>query len=407
MRREAARIAKGLWDGSITDGTIDPVMTKLVAEELRKAAISGFGKDFPQVDFGTPDHKMLSNLELNCYHFSGAENYQMLKSMSLALRDENGVRSFEDFKAEAHKIAGVYLGKNLRTEYDTAIGSAQMAAKWTDFEKNKSAAPWLRYDTVGDSRVRPTHAALDGTIKKVDDPFWNLYYPPNGWRCRCDVTQLVHGADKNPQALPDDVPPMFQTNMAKTGVLFPEDHPYYQGMPEGLKKKAAALREPKYSPAYTSKKTGQKVEVSSMADETDLPENLERSQRMADLGESSRIRPHIQNTGDMQGIKNPELELYNGTQVGDYKRPKPKSNPKNSYEKNIINTGKQQANIPVLVMDETNYNKSEMARALGNPELWKNKHTRPITEVWLLFEKVLIKITREAIERKEYYNLLP
>lgn len=407
LQKEAERIARGIFNGTITEGTIDPVMTKLVAEELRKAAIEGFGKDYPKVNYGTPDYKMLSSLELNIFHFSGAENFQMLKSMSLALRDENGMlRSEKDFKKEAGKIAGTYLGRNFKTEYQTAVASSQMAGKWVEFEKNKTAAPWLRYDTVGDSRVRPEHKKLDGVIKKVEDPFWNFYYPPNGWGCRCDVTQLVHGAETPSDRiqLPNDIPQMFQTNMAKDGIVFPNGHPYYTGLPDNIKAKAAALRTPQYSQAYPAKgktKKGGKVDVSSMSHQEDLKYNLEKSQQLADSGEHVKVRPHI----DAQFVKNPELELYNGTQLGDFKQPAPKSNYKNSYEHQIKKTAAQKSQIPILVFDKTNYKKAELIRALNNDLMWKSATV--VTEVWLMFDSNLIKITREEITLKTYYSKLP
>lgn len=403
--KEAERIAKGLYDGTIKTGTIDPAMTKLVAEQLRKAVIEGFGKDFPKVSYGTADYKMLSALELNTFHFSAAENYQMLKSMSLALLDENGqLRSFKDFKTQAAKIAGVYLERNLRTEYQSAIASSQMASKWVDFEKNKDTAPWLRYDTVGDARVRAEHKKLDGIIKKVDDQFWSIWYPPNGWRCRCDVTQLLHGSETSSDQIqiPNDVPPMFQTNMAKDGLVFPDGHPYYSGLSENLKRKAAALRTPQYSQAYPIKgktKQGGKVEISSMAAKTDLNYNIEKSTILADNGEVVKIRPHI----EAEKIKNPELELYNSTQLGDFKEPIVKT--RNSYEKNIRRAANQGAQIPVFVMKENTYSHELFIRAFDNNEMWKK--ATAITEVWIMYDKNLIKITREEIRLKSYYDKLP
>ena len=142
MHKEAERIAKGLYNGTITEGQIDPTLTKLVALELRKAVIEGFGKDLHQLDYGTPDYKKLAQLEKSIYQFSGAKNYQELKSMSLALKDARGLqREFSDFKKEALKIDNAYNGKNLKTEFDTAVAGGQMAAKWDflpcfDTEKN-------------------------------------------------------------------------------------------------------------------------------------------------------------------------------------------------------------------------------------------------------------------------------
>ena len=48
----------------------------------------------------------------------------------------------------------------------------------------------LQYRTARDSNVRPEHADMHGITLPPSDPFWRRYYPPNGWRCRCTVTQV-------------------------------------------------------------------------------------------------------------------------------------------------------------------------------------------------------------------------
>ena len=50
--------------------------------------------------------------------------------------------------------------------------------------------PYWEYDAVNDSYTRPTHAAQDGKIYHYLHPFWNAWYPPNGYRCRCRVNSL-------------------------------------------------------------------------------------------------------------------------------------------------------------------------------------------------------------------------
>lgn len=51
------------------------------------------------------------------------------------------------------------------------------------------------YVTVGDDRVRPGHAALDGLRLPKDDPRWNEIMPPNGWNCRCSVIEVFNEED--------------------------------------------------------------------------------------------------------------------------------------------------------------------------------------------------------------------
>lgn len=49
------------------------------------------------------------------------------------------------------------------------------------------------YVTVGDDRVRPSHAALDGFKAPKDDPAWQRIWCPNGWCCRCTNTMIFTG----------------------------------------------------------------------------------------------------------------------------------------------------------------------------------------------------------------------
>lgn len=48
------------------------------------------------------------------------------------------------------------------------------------------------YVTVGDNRVRPNHAALDGFRAPKGDPVWKRIMPSNGWGCRCRVLRIFN-----------------------------------------------------------------------------------------------------------------------------------------------------------------------------------------------------------------------
>lgn len=170
---------------------------------------------------------MLTRLTQNVFSFSAAKNYQELRTITSALRDEEGhLRSFPDFRDQVSAINTKFNRTWLQTEYDTCIATATQSARWQQFQDQKNLFPCLRYQTAGDENVRDEHRALDGVTKRIDDPFWRTYYPPNGWNCRCEAIQVP---EDEVQETPDGtyhtpfVPELFRTNSGQTGLIFPKD----------------------------------------------------------------------------------------------------------------------------------------------------------------------------------------
>ena len=197
-------------------------------------------------DWTTPDAEMLVRLTRDVWQFSAAKNYQQMRDLALLLRDENGkLREFSDFKAEAEKTGMKYNETWMRTEYNFAISASQNAARWTDFEKEADIIPLLQYQTVGDTSVRPEHQILDGVTKRIDDTWWATHFPPNGWGCRCEAIQAVGGVETPKEETPQiHIPPIFRTNLAKQGLIYPKNHPYYNGIPGAEIRKAIAYLPP-------------------------------------------------------------------------------------------------------------------------------------------------------------------
>ncbi len=133
---------------------------------------------------------MRRRLTRSDYIFSGMKTFHELNEAFPSLLDENGNRkSFERFLNDVRKIDSTYNSNYLRAEYNFVQASAEMAAKWERFAEDGDRY-YLQYRTANDGKVRPTHAALHGVTLPMSDPFWEEYYPPNGWNCRCTAIQV-------------------------------------------------------------------------------------------------------------------------------------------------------------------------------------------------------------------------
>lgn len=75
--------------------------------------------------------------------------------------------------------------------FETNVQTAYNAGHYETMQKAKKYRPYWQYKTAGDGRVRETHAAMQDKVYAADDPIWNVWYPPNGYRCRCTVVSLT------------------------------------------------------------------------------------------------------------------------------------------------------------------------------------------------------------------------
>jgi hypothetical protein len=184
---------------------------------------------------------MKRSLENDVYLFSGLKAHAQLFEASRLLLDDNGaIKSYNSFKTDFNRINKGYNQTYLNTEYDYAVGAAQMAGKWAGFSEGEDYN--LQYRTAGDNHVRDLHAKLNRITLPMSDPFWDLYYAPNDWGCRCNVAQVL----KDKYELSNSTDAMaagekattklgkngenkleiFRFNPGKQQVIFPPDHPY-------------------------------------------------------------------------------------------------------------------------------------------------------------------------------------
>lgn len=151
--------------------------------------------------------------------------------------------------------------------------------------------------------MRDAHAKLDGIIKPIDDAFWDRWYPPSDWRCRCDVVATTEPVtNENIDQLPK---PEFQGNVGKDGEIFRKNGSFFRliaGNDQALRNQEAFKL--LHKPETYRTPAGNKIKISIFRDENDYIDNLKRRVMMVDkLSLDVTIRPHL------DGWRNPEYAI--------------------------------------------------------------------------------------------------
>ena len=139
----------------------------------------------------TPSEAMIDSLRESAGVFSGFKTFHEMKEAAERLLDKEGnLKTFEQFSKDVQGINETYNRHYLKTEYAFAVQSASMASRWEEQQDDGGGRYLLQYRTAGDSKVRKEHRGMEGITLPPDDPFWDKYYPPNGWNCRCTVMKV-------------------------------------------------------------------------------------------------------------------------------------------------------------------------------------------------------------------------
>ena len=158
---------------------------RAVVENMSRLFSSTIPHETPQ--------EMKAYLEKDAFVFSGLKTHTQLTEARQYLKDEKGnIVPFHTFQEKVLKLNEKYNKNYLEAEYQFAISSSQSAANWANLQEDTERY-WLEYHTAGDEKVRQSHAILNGICLPKTDAFWEEFYPPNGWRCRCIAVEVLAG----------------------------------------------------------------------------------------------------------------------------------------------------------------------------------------------------------------------
>ncbi|MFZ5774035.1 MAG: phage minor head protein [Thermodesulfobacteriota bacterium] len=147
--------------------------------------------------------RLSAEARLRAFAIGGIAKGDELATVFTALQRaiDQGI-SFEQFKEECGDIFTRRGWTGLRAwrvdnVFRTNIQTAYNVGRYRQLKGMADAFPYWRYSAVNDSRTRPTHLAMNGLVYPAGHPFWNTWYPPNGFRCRCSVVPLTAGQVKS------------------------------------------------------------------------------------------------------------------------------------------------------------------------------------------------------------------
>ena len=240
---------EAIYEGMDDPDRILDSMYYPTAKTLMDAYAEGYEKPLFEPDWTIKDTELLNRVQNNIFSFSTVKSYAEANELRDSVYDKltGRMRSRNDFRRVCHKIDARYNGRYLDTERNMVVIAETQGSRWVDFENSADTHPYLEYVTARDSRVREKHRTLDGIILPIEDPFWQQYYPPNDWNCRCRVQKRTEREyDRMKKRLEGDdarwkldntearkkagacVKKEFRHNAGTSYIFSKDDHPYYK-----------------------------------------------------------------------------------------------------------------------------------------------------------------------------------
>lgn len=168
--------------------------------------VEGLYKGFGDVDFDfeAPDHKTMRHLLANIHRFGVDKTQKEILDLNAILKDPS-VDSFSKFREQAKKLFPNYKDHWLKTEYDQALATSQMAGKYDEMMEDIDVAPYWRLSAIIDDGTTDICRSLDGKVFRKDNPNTWQFLPPNHWKCRSDAEDVLDDYDGEISSLEDAI----------------------------------------------------------------------------------------------------------------------------------------------------------------------------------------------------------
>jgi SPP1 gp7 family putative phage head morphogenesis protein len=154
--------------------------------------------------------ELLPELKARAFTVSGIESANVLQDLRDRIADLPLGGDWDKIKADLVEQISPFLasgGDDEEAQKKTAAKAtrraelllrlhgfqAYAASAYRVMDRQRDVFPFWMYRSMGDGKVRDSHAALNGKILPSTSPFWQKHYPPWEWACRCQVVPMMQG----------------------------------------------------------------------------------------------------------------------------------------------------------------------------------------------------------------------
>ena len=243
MAKDAAAAVLNLgagWTPDALSALLGQAMELAVLEGREAAFQAGDGPGFAdidftrqefreQIDFLTQKRPKPTRVWIDAMHgdhdrafvVAGVTDMAMLEEFQAAIVEAAQTYDTKGFAAEFDRLVEKYgwsynggRSWRIRTIVETNLRTSYMAGRLRqmrdpDMVKLRPYWQYRHADTRVPENPRPEHLGFEGLVLDWDDPWWDEYFPPNGWACSCGMHSLSAGDLRRlGKTGPDKAPPI-------------------------------------------------------------------------------------------------------------------------------------------------------------------------------------------------------
>ena len=356
------------------EDNVHPKLFELYKDNYHKG-LAMFGEPEP----GSKYFELNEKFKLNTARLATYKSYKVtgiLKDLPGKDFDKNSIQVLKNFN------------RYQATEYNAIVARARSAKQFIDFQQDADLYPNMEWIMTRSADPREEHLVLVGTIRPINDPFWNENQPGNLWNCKCDWEPT----DKDVTEVPkQEVIPAtgLDGNPAMTGELITDEHPY-------ISKAGDIISEIK-TIAYSDTKGDFTINV--LAHKEEIADNVATARILVNNYPDMKltIREHL------HFAKNPEYEI--NSMIADAKRIKGYK----GITSGFISAKKQ--GCEVVIIDFNKHFKVVKpldANKIKGRILWRENDfiDGSIKKCYMIFGDKSILITQELLKTKELFSLI-